>query len=134
MFVGRILSIWMVAAALPAQTTTSTLAGSVTDASGAAVTGAQIQVINEASGVAVPAQTNAAGLYHVVGLSPGTYRVEVAAAGFQKLARSGVSVAISQTLQLDLALQVGNVQESISITASAPLLEAQSSTVGQLVE
>src|SRR5215510_3287778 len=115
MFVGRILSIWMVAAALPAQTTTSTLTGSVTDASGAAVAAAQVQVINEASGVALPAQTNAAGLYHVVGLSPGTYRVEVAAAGFQKVARAGVPVAISQTVQLDFTLQVGNVQESINI-------------------
>jgi len=117
-----------------AQTTASVLAGAVKDASGAVVPGARVQVINEASGVVLATATNEAGLYRVAGLIPGSYRVEVEAQGFQKLVRSGIVVQISQTLQLDLTLQVGNLQETITVTGASPVLESQSSSIGQLVE
>ncbi|MFB3828296.1 MAG: TonB-dependent receptor domain-containing protein [Bryobacteraceae bacterium] len=117
-----------------AQSTTSTLAGVVKDSSGAAVPKAAVQVINEESGVALGTTTNEAGLYRVAALIPGVYRVEVEAAGFQKLLRGGISVQIAQTLQVDLVLQVGNVLETINVTAASPVLEAQTSSVGQLVE
>jgi len=119
---------------LAAQSTASTVTGVVTDTSGAIVAGARVAVINESSGVALAARSNEAGLYRVPGLSPGAYRVEVEAPGFQRLVRGGITVQISQTLQVDLSLQVGAVQETVNVTGSAPVLESQSSTVGQLVE
>ena len=92
-------------AALPcivhAQTTASTLTGVVKDASGAVVPGAKVQVANEASGVAVSAAANEAGLYRVIGLIPGSYRVEVEAPGFQKMVHPGITVQISQTSETD---------------------------------
>lgn len=121
-------------ALLRSQSTSSTLTGVLSDASGAIVPGASLQVVNEASGVVLQARANEAGLYRVVGLSPATYRVEVEAAGFQKLVRSGVVVQISQTLQLDLTLQLGTVQETVSVSGATPMLDTQSATVGQLVE
>ena len=125
-------------AALPcivhAQTTASTLTGVVKDASGAVVPGAKLQVANEASGVAVSAAANEAGLYRVIGLIPGSYRVEVEAPGFQKMVHPGITVQISQTLQVDLTLQLGNVQETVNVSSRTPVLETQSSSVGQLVE
>ncbi len=120
--------------ALFAQTTASTLTGVITDPSGGAVAGARVSAINELSGVALPTQSNAAGVYRIGGLSPGAFRVEVEGAGFQKLVRRGIIVEISQTLQLDLTLQVGSIQETVSVTAAASLLETQTATVGQLVE
>jgi len=78
--------------------------------------------------------TNDAGLYRVTGLNPGIYRLEIEAAGFQKLVRPGIVVQVSQTVQVDAELQVGNVQETLNVTAAAPMLEAQSATVGQVVE
>jgi hypothetical protein len=117
-----------------AQSTSSTLTGVVADASQAVVANARITVVNESTGVALTARSNDAGLYRVVGLSPATYRIEVEAAGFQRLVRPGVQVQISQVLQVDLALQLGAVQETVSVTAAAPVLDAQSSTVGQVVE
>lgn len=109
-----------------AQTTASTLTGVVQDSTGGAVPGVKVQVLNEASGVAVQTQTNPAGLYRVSPLIPGTYRVEVEAPGFQRLARGGVTIQISQVLQLDLTLQVGNVQETVTVTGAASLVESQS--------
>ncbi|MGH9628575.1 MAG: TonB-dependent receptor domain-containing protein [Bryobacteraceae bacterium] len=129
-----LLLIFLSAALLVSQTTTSTLTGVVQDSSGGTIPGAKVQVVNEASGVAVQTETNAIGLYRVSSLIPGAYRVEVESNGFQRLVRRGVTVQISQTLQLDLTLQVGSVQETINVVGAAPLVESQSSSTGQLVE
>ena len=95
---------------------------------------ATVTVINTESGVSYPASSNDVGLYRVAGLIPGAYRIEVEAQGFQKLVRSGVTVQIAQTLQVNLDLQVGDVRQTVDVSASAPVLESQTSSVGQLVE
>ena len=128
-----------VALALPtslllAQATGSSLTGSITDPTGAIISGAKVTVTNEDTGVAVSTQSNTTGLYRVAPLSPGSYSVDVQASGFQRLQRRGVTVQISQTVQLDLTLTVGNITETVSVTAAAPLLESQSSSTGQIIE
>lgn len=125
--------LWMCAAGA-AQTTPSTLTGLVKDATGAVIPGASVHVIGEDSGVAIVAVANSAGLYRTPGLVPGAYRLEVEAQGFQRMLRPGLTVQVGQTLQVDLTLQLGSVQESISVTAATPVLETQSSSVTQLVE
>ncbi len=122
--------------ALPvlAQSTPSTFTGMLKDTSGAVVPGAIVHVIGEESGVAVTAVTNSAGLYRTSSLVPGPYRLEVEAKGFQRVVRSGLTLQIGQTLQVDLALQLGSVQETINVTSATPVLETQSSSVTQLVE
>ena len=119
---------------LAAQSTSSTVTGVVSDSSSAVIAGAKVSVINEASGVAATARSNESGLYRVPGLSPGAYRIEVEAQGFQKLVRPNVPVQISETVQIDIALQVGSMQETVSVTAAAPVLDSQSASIGQLVE
>jgi len=121
-------------AVLLAQTTSSTLTGVIRDPAGANVPAAKIQVTNEASGVAVQTIANEAGLYRVSPLIPGSYRIDIEASGFQRLVRSGVVVQISQILQLDLILQIGSLQETVTVTGAASLVESQSSSAGQLVE
>lgn len=117
-----------------AQSTPSTITGLVKDASGAVVPGARVQVVGEDSGVAITATTNSAGLYRTPNLVPGSYRIEAEADGFQKLVRGKLSVQIGQTLQVDLALQLGSVKETVTVTSASPVLETQSSSVTQLVE
>jgi len=132
----RCLSVLLLAAGpvIWGQSTTSTLTGVVKDTSGAVIPAGKVQVINEGSGVAISAVSNAAGLYHVIGLSPASYRVEAEAKGFQKLVHPGIVVQISETVQVDLTLQLGNVQETISVAALTPVLQTQSSGIDQLVE
>ncbi len=117
-----------------AQSTPSTITGLVKDTSGAVVPGAKVLVAGEDSGVTIIAIANSAGLYRTTSLVPGSYRIEAAAAGFQKLVRGKLMVQIGQTLQVDLALQVGNAQETVNVTSASPVLETQSSSVTQLVE
>src|SRR4029079_7487612 len=105
----------------------------VKDATGAVIPGARISVVNEGSGVAVSAVSNDAGLYHAIGLSPASYRIEVEAKGFQKLVHPGIVVQISEAVQVDLTLQLGNVQETINVAATTPVLQTQSSGIDQLV-
>ena len=119
---------------MDAQSTPSTITGLVTDTSGAVIPGAKVQVTNEDSGVKVVSVANSAGLYRTSSLIPGSYRVDAEAAGFQRLARTNLTVQIGQTLQVDLGLQLGNVQETVNVSSSTPVLETQSSSVTQLVE
>lgn len=129
-----IMALLLASGGLFAQAVSSTIAGRVTDPSGGAVPRAKVSVVSEESGVALVVETNEVGLYRAPGLSPGQYRMEVEAPGFQKLVRRGVVLQVSQTLQLDLALKLGSASEIVEVTAAAPVIEAQSSQVGQLVE
>ena len=116
------------------QATPSTITGLVRDTSGAIIPGAKVQVVGEDSGVAFAAIANSAGLYRSPSLIPGNYRLEAEASGFQKLVRGQLTVQIGQTLQVDITLTVGNVQETVNVTGASPVLETQSSSVTQLVE
>lgn len=122
------------ASGLFAQGGSSTVSGRITDASDAVIAGAAVRVVNEESGTAVSTVSNDAGLYRATTLLPGTYRIEIEARGFQRAVRSGVVVQVSQTVQADQKLTVGNVTETIAVTSRTPAVETQSSHVSQIVE
>ena len=117
-----------------AQGGSSTISGRITDASDAVIAGAAVRVVNEESGTAVSTVSNDAGLYRAATLLPGAYRIEIEARGFQRAVRSGVVVQVSQTVQADQKLTVGNVTETIAVTSRTPAVETQSSHVSQIVE
>ncbi|MBS1855426.1 MAG: TonB-dependent receptor [Acidobacteria bacterium] len=116
------------------QAVTSTITGRLTDPAGAAVPGAKVLVVSEDSGVKYESVSNELGLYRVGSLSPGKYRVEVEASGFQRLVHAGIVVQVSDVVQVDLSLELGNISQTVSVTGSAPQLESQTSSVGQVVE
>ncbi len=122
------------AGVLTAQSGSGILTGSVRDTSGAVVAKARVLVVNEDSGVSLPTASNESGLYRLAALGPGTYRIEIAAQGFQRLVRRSIPLQVGQTLQVDLTLTLGEVQTTIDVTATAPLLDAQSASTGQLIE
>ncbi|MCL5743978.1 MAG: carboxypeptidase-like regulatory domain-containing protein [Acidobacteria bacterium] len=117
-----------------AQAVTSTITGRLSDPTGAVIPGAKVTVVNQNSGVKYEGQSNEVGLYRIGPLSPGAYRVEVEAPAFQRLVRQGITVQVSETVTVDLTLQVGNVSETVTVTGAAAIIESQSSSVGQLVE
>jgi hypothetical protein len=108
--------------------------GRVTDPSGAAVAGAKVAAVNEATNTVAAAQTAADGAYFIPFLIPGRYRVEVEASGFQKYAQSGITVSVNSQVRVDVTLQVGAITESVTVTADAPLLETATATMGQVVD
>lgn len=119
---------------LPAQSPQATINGAVTDAQGAFIVGAEVSATNLQTGVRTAARTNDAGVYSLRFLPIGSYTVEVSQAGFKTYTRKGITLTTGQVLGLDIQLEVGAVSETISVSASASLLETRTSDVSQLVE
>ncbi len=118
-----------------AQEVRASITGRVTDASGAAIPGAKVILVNTETNIATPSSTGETGLYNVLYLTPGTYRATVEAQGFKRLVREGIEVRVGDRITLDLQLEVGAMQESITVTAEAtPLLELASASTAQLID
>ena len=115
------------------QSGTSVISGTIKDSSGLAVPSARIKVVNEQSGAAQNTVSNDAGIFRAGSLLPGLYKVEVEAPGFQKLLRGPITAVVGQVLSLDLTLQIGKASETVTVTEAAPLVESQTSNVGQVV-
>ncbi|MBI3681256.1 MAG: TonB-dependent receptor [Acidobacteria bacterium] len=114
--------------------TQSRLTGLVTDDTGAIIVGAKINVRNVATGVLTEAASNESGNYLFPFLVPGGYDLTCELQGFKKLVRAGVALETGSTHTLDLKLEVGAVTETVEVRGSTPLLESESSTVGQFIE
>src|SRR5579862_51052 len=110
----------VLASALFGQVGSSTLTGRVSDASGAAIPGVAIRIVNQDSGAAIDLVTNHEGSYTASALLPGTYRVEARAAGFDPLVRKGVELAVVQSVAADFTLQVGGQNQTVEVTGDLP--------------
>jgi hypothetical protein len=112
---------------------TGQITGTITDPSGAAVGSAGVMVVNESTGIRWNAKTNQDGIYTVPLLQPGNYRIEVQAPGFRTVSRSGIQLTVAQTAKLDFSLELGSASQSITVTDTAPLLDASSNAMGGVV-
>src|SRR5215831_1884575 len=115
------------------QTGTSVITGTVIDSSGGAIPGVEITLTNQETGSKAQALTNDTGSYRFASLPPGAYRVEAELAGFDRLSRGPITLQVSQTLAIDLTLQVGQIGQTVDVTEAAPLIDSQTSDVGQAV-
>lgn len=125
-------SLTLISAALNAQTIDTAILGTVTDTTGAAVAKAAVVITQKATGVARSTESNTDGNYEVRYLVPGEYTVDVKSGGFRS-ARSTVQVQINQQVRIDFAMQVGDVQESVEVTAATPLLQTENATLGEVI-
>jgi hypothetical protein len=107
----------------------SSLQGVVTDQSGAVVAGAKVTATNEATGVARDATTNASGVYRITGLSPGTYAVAAEASSFKTASSPDVVVVAEAVRGLNVSLQPGSAQESVTVTAGTEALQTENASV-----
>src|SRR5437016_2108950 len=110
-----------------------TILGSVKDNSGAVVTNASVDVTNTATGVTKRTATTSSGDYTLPYLQPGTYRVTVQAAGFQKFVVDNISLVVGQQARIDATMKPGAVSESVEVMAAAVTLDTDSAAVSQLV-
>jgi hypothetical protein len=116
-----------------AQIGTSTITGRITDVTGAVVPGVSVTVVQTSTNFKFTALTNSQGIYRVPSLQPGAYVVTFEAAGFKKSIRDDVELRTGDTLAVDMALQVGNVTESIEVTGVTQLLETETSATGSVM-
>ncbi|MFZ0302134.1 MAG: carboxypeptidase regulatory-like domain-containing protein [Terracidiphilus sp.] len=115
-------------------TTSSQVNGTVTDSTGALVIGASVTVTNSATGVAYHAVTDNLGAYHVTDLLPGTYTMVVTKNGFETQHIKGITLIVGQLFQQNIALAVGQTEQTVSVSAAALLLNTESSHDQQLIE
>jgi len=116
-----------------AQVATAELKGNVLDASGAIVGNAKVAATNIQTNQTHATVSDSSGNYAITLLPPGDYTLTVEAAGFRKMVRSGISLQINQQARIDVALQLGQVSETVEVSAQAPLLESESSSLGTVV-
>jgi hypothetical protein len=109
------------------------IVGVVSDESGAVIPGAKVNATNTATNFSRESLTEAQGDYRIINLLPGTYDVSVEMMGFKKAVNAGVVVRVNESTRVDVGMQVGNVVESVEVTASGQLLETASATVGKVV-
>jgi hypothetical protein len=108
--------------------------GRITDDQGAAVPGVTVTVTNVETNIPSTGTSNDNGNYAVPFLTPGVYKVVVELTGFKKVERDQVQVRVGDRLALDFKLEVGAVEEVVSVSASAPLLETRSGSSGQVID
>jgi len=126
------IALWAAIPAAP-QTTTAELSGSVTDPSGAAIGKVKVTATNTGTGLSHEAVTDDAGSYLITQLPPGSYNLSAAAPGFRKTVQNNVTLEVSQRAGVDFKMQLGQVNETVEVQAAPPLLESQSSTLGNVV-
>jgi len=118
---------------LAAQLDRGEVTGTAMDPSGAAISGAKIVLTNDATNVRARTISTTTGTYVFDNLLPGTYSIDAQAAGFEKYVEHGLYVHVQQVLNADIRFTTGNVQESVTVTAAAPLLQAENGALGQTI-
>ena len=109
----------------------ATLVGTVTDASGSALPNAKVTIIEDATGQRYEVTTNENGDYIRPALKPGTYSVEAEVAGFKKGIQHGFALTAGDRTAINIQLSVGDMTQSVEISAEAPLLQTESTILGQ---
>ena len=114
--------------------TSSQIQGTVQDASGAPVPGAEVKATQTATGVSRAATTGADGAYVLPNLPIGPYRLEVSKAGFSTYVQTGIVLQVATNPTVDISLKVGDVSEQVQVEANAALVETQATGVGNVME
>src|SRR5258708_4889144 len=109
------------------------LVGTVTDSGGLVVPGAQISATNVGTRDTYEATTNAEGYYSIQFVRTGTYAITVTLAGFQTSTVSGVEVATNQVVRTNVVVQVGQLNESITVAGSSPIIDTDSAKISERI-
>jgi len=109
------------------------LSGSVTDPSGAAIPGAQVEIKNTANGSVRAVTTDSSGFYSAPNLSPGNYDVTVSAKGFKTTVRTGIDLTVGSEQSLNVPLEVGQVTQRVTVSGAPPSVQLTSPTMSGYV-
>lgn len=113
-----------------AQTITGAVTGTVVDTTGAIIPNATVTATNVQTGVATPTHTNQDGIYFIRFLQIGRYKVEVDVPGFNKQATSEFNLEVQQEARIDVKMSVGGDAQAVTVTDTAPILNAENPTTG----
>ncbi|HEX7894978.1 MAG TPA: carboxypeptidase-like regulatory domain-containing protein, partial [Terriglobales bacterium] len=117
-----------------AQEVTASIVGTVTDPSGAPVSGATVTATDVDRGTVLTTKTNDDGTYNMTRLPIGKYTVKVGAAGFQTVAHEAFTLVLNQSARVDVQLKVGQASETVEVSGQMPLLKTESTDVSTLID
>ena len=108
--------------------------GTVTDQSGGVVAGATVTVVDTERGINRTLTTDDVGAYNAPNLTPGNYMVRVEAKGFKRIERQGITIEVGREVRVDLTVQPGDQNQTLTVTESVPLVETTNATQGGTLE
>jgi hypothetical protein len=127
--------LWLMAGtSAAAQDFRGAITGRVSDQSGAVLPGVTVTVTHKDTNVPTSTVTNETGIYLLPYLQPGTYAVAAELQGFKKVSREGVEVRVGDRLEIDFKLEVGRMEEVVTVAAETPLLDTRSGSAGQVID
>jgi len=131
-FLSALVMLLVSTAVCYAQSAAGEVNGTITDKSGGAIPDATVQLTNQNTKVADQAQTNASGYFVFINVQPGSYVLNVGSSGF-KTSQVTFQIAVNQTLTQNLSLDVGSMNQTVTVSAAAPLLQTSSSNLGTVI-
>lgn len=133
MFVLWLAAVMFLPVCLSAQVDTGGVTGTVTDPTGAVVPGVKVTLTNNATNISESTESTATGTYSFSGMRPATYTLRAELRGFQTFIDKGLEIHVQQTATVDVQLVAGAVSQEVTVTAAAPLLQAENASVGQTI-
>src|SRR5262249_13177221 len=116
------------------QESRATLEGRIADQQGALIPGASVEVTSELTGVKQQTSSNEQGAWSIRFLNPGTYTVSIRLPGFRTFEQHGIVLQVADSKHVDGVLELGNVTETLTVQADAPLIETTSATSGTVID
>jgi hypothetical protein len=131
--IGALVMMLALSVSVAAQTFTATLTGSIADQNGGALPNAKVIATNQGTKLDYTTTTTDAGIYTLPFLPVGNYVITVEVSGFKKLVSNEIKLEVNQTARINLAMQVGGVNDTVTITDAAPVLQTETTTVGGVI-
>jgi hypothetical protein len=133
-YLAVVASLFLIAGMCHSQATSATVTGEIKDSTGAVVAGTSVSLTNLATGIITRTVTSNQGMYRISGLIPGVYRENVTAQGFKSVVKDGIELHVEDQIELNFTLEVGSVSENVTVQAGEPLIDVQSTTLGETVQ
>ncbi|MCL5743178.1 MAG: carboxypeptidase-like regulatory domain-containing protein, partial [Acidobacteria bacterium] len=117
-----------------AQDPRGSVTGTITDSLDAVIPGVRVRATNAETGVSASATSNQSGSFRIPYLLPGVYRITAELEGFKTFVRDKIEVRVSETVDLKIRMELGQVTETVEVTAESPVLDTATSSLGQVMD
>lgn len=117
-----------------AQSPDATISGIVLDPSGGVIAGADIVIINDATGVQYDSKTNSNGIYVVPNLPPGSYRIQVSNSGFKTIIKPNIVIHVQDALAINFTLPIGSASEIVTVKGGAAIINTENASVSTVID
>lgn len=131
---GMLLMIVLSAVTFGQAAGTATLIGMVRDVSGLLVPGVRVEAVNTETNLTFTAMTNESGFYTLSNMPPGEYTLTIEKQGFERILKNSVDLHVADNISINFALEIGAVEQTVTVSQGAPLVNTTSSSLGGLVQ